>query len=196
MTKQKKTFEPTFSRRRLTVGAASAALLALGARMPAFAAQKRAAVIYYTWSGSTERAAREIARQTGAKLIKLEVREPYDSVYSRMTTVAQNEVRHLSRRELAQDVGELAEFDVIYLGTPYWWGACASPVHTFLMDHPLEGKDVHPFVVSASSGPEGAYARIRELAPKARVHEGLHLTTDETADCAVAVEAWLKRSQP
>lgn len=194
MTRQKKAFEPTLSRRRLALGAASAAVLAVSAGMPAFAAQNRAAVIYYSWSGSTERAAREIARQTGAKLIELEVREPYDSVYSRMTTVAQNEVRNLLRRELAQDVGDLSEFDVIYLGTPFWWGSCASPVHTFLMDHPLEGKEVHPFVVSASSGPEGAYRRIRELAPKARVREDLHLTTNETADCAAAVEAWLKRA--
>ena len=62
------------------------------------------------------------------------------------------------------------------IGSPYWWGGLSIPMRTFLMDHPLAGKRVLPFCVSASSSPSGAWADVRTFCPNAQIAEGFHTT--------------------
>ena len=54
---------------------------------------------------------------------------------------------------LVQDtVDNWADYDVVFIGYPIWWGIAAWPVDTFVKANDFTGKTVIPFCTSASSG--------------------------------------------
>ncbi len=175
----------------------SSSLLAAGAiwaSTPVLAANdKKAIVIYYSRTGTVEVLAKMIAEKTGAEMCRLDVKEKYAPNYSDMTDIARSEVRSGARRELETTIPDLSGINVVFLGTPYWWGSVSVPMATFLMDHPLEGKTVYPFVTSASSSPDGAFNRIRELCPKATMGESFYSRESHAASAKADVEAWLSK---
>ena len=142
---------------------------------------------------NTEALARMIQARTGADLLRLDVKEPYAEAYGDMTYIARDEVRRGARRELSTAVPDLSGYDVVFFGSPYWWGSLSVPAQTFLMDHPLSGKTVYPFITSGSSSPEGALRRLRELCPEAKVGEHFYASDSEAQSSQAEVEAWLRR---
>lgn len=120
------------------------------------AAQSKSIVIIYSRTGSTEQLARWIAEETKSDYLKLELVEPYAESYGAMTNIAREERASGKRREIKTTIPDLAAYDTIWLGSPYWWGGYSVPMLTFLKDHPLEGKRVLPFCTSGSSSPDGA----------------------------------------
>ena len=151
----------TISRRIFLKGAAAggaAAAFGLSAAVPAAAAAidpAKAIIIYYSRTGSTEAIAEVIAKETGVRVLRIDVKDPYAASYGDMTDIARSEVRRKARRELSTAIPDLSGFDVVFLGSPYWWGSLSVPMATFLMDHNLAGKRVYPFITSGSSSPAG-----------------------------------------
>ncbi len=172
----------------------AAAAFAAGATSSGHAAQKRAVVIYYSRTGNTKAIADRIAALTGSDSIRLEVRTPYAADFSAMTSVARDEVRSDARRELSTQIPDLSGYDTIFLGTPYWWGGASVPVNTFLMDHPLDGKTIRPFITSGSSSPEGALAVMRRRCPKARIEPVFYSADDAVAASLETLPAWLREA--
>ena len=103
------------------------------------AAQSKSIVIIYSRTGSTEQLARWIAEETKSDYLKLELVEPYAESYGAMTNIAREERASGKRREIKTTIPDLAAYDTIWLGSPYWWGGYSVPMLTFLKDHPLEG---------------------------------------------------------
>ncbi len=183
----------TISRRVLLKGAAALGLGALalpGAMATDFS---KAIIIYYSRSGNTESIARVIAEATGAKMLRIDVKEPYAEAYSDMTDIARDEVRRKARRELKTEIPDLSGYEVVYLGSPYWWGSLSVPMSTFLMDHNLAGKTVYPFITSGSSSPSGALSRIRELCPAATMGEHFYVPGSDARDAGADIRAWLRK---
>lgn len=108
--------------------------------------------------------------------------------------IARSERANNARREIAAAIPDLSGYDVVVIGSPYWWGGLSIPMRTFLMDHPLAGKRVLPFCVSASSSPSGAWADVRTFCPNAQIAEGFHTTESRAASSRDDLAAWLKRS--
>ena len=178
--------------RRAFLGAVTA-VAASSAFAAGSAPGKRALIIYYSRTGNTDALARMIQARTGADLLRLDVKEPYAESYGDMTYIARDEVRRGARRELSTAVPDLSGYDVVFFGSPYWWGSLSVPAQTFLMDHPLSGKTVYPFITSGSSSPEGALRRLRELCPEAKVGEHFYASDSEAQSSQAEVEAWLRR---
>ncbi|MDR2760506.1 MAG: hypothetical protein LBB09_01505, partial [Rickettsiales bacterium] len=64
---------------------------------------------------------------------------------------------------------EVVKYDVIFLGSPVWWGTIAPAVKTFLGENNLSGKTVIPFVSHGGGGKGKTEAAIRQFAPNANV---------------------------
>lgn len=186
----------------LAAGAAStmAALVpgAVCAAEPADAAgvsspSGRTIVIFFSRTNHTATLAERAAQKLGCELLRLELREPYAPDYGDMTDIAREEKRSCKRREIATAIPDLEAYDTVYLGSPYWWGGISVPVMTFLADHPLAGKRVKPFVVSASSGPSGAWADLCKACPEAKLEEGFHTTESSLEGSLDEFDAWLAK---
>lgn len=130
----------------------------------------RVLVAYFSATGNTEEVAGYIAEATGGDLLELAPVEPYTSADLNWTDPNSRVVREYENPELrdialeATAVDNWADYDVIFLGYPIWWGIAAWPVNGFVEANDFTGKTVIPFCTSSSSGLGESGQLLAELA--------------------------------
>ena len=144
-------------------------------------------VLYYSLTGTTERVARQIQQETGADILKVEPVKEYPTDYDTATKIAKQEQGANARPAVKTDLSSLAQYDTIYLGYPIWWNSMPMFFYTMLESGAFDGKTVIPFATSGGSSIDNSVEVIKELAPKARVKEGL------TANARADIKAWLNK---
>ena len=94
--------------------------------------------------GNTEIIAEMIAAKTGGDTFEIKVvNDKYPKSYNDLINYAQTEKRNNERPEIAGKVN-VADYDVIFVGYPNWWGDLPMPVYTFLESYDFSGKTVIP----------------------------------------------------
>lgn len=144
-------------------------------------------VVYFSRTGNTADVAETVAELTGGRLFELVPETPYPDDYNACLEQARQELRDDTRPALVNDVGDLDQYDRIYLGFPIWHGNTPMAIRTFLEAHDFSRKTIAPFATSGSSGISAAVAAIRALCPEAEVTEGLSITSvtlDQTDELA------------
>lgn len=123
------------------------------AAMTAFAEQatgKKAAVVYYSWSGNTREFARKIAAALGVEAFELEPKTPYTRNYGAVVEQAKRELNAMYKPPLKK-LPDISDCGILFLGTPNWWGTMSSPVRTFVSEADLSGKVIAPFITHKGS---------------------------------------------
>lgn len=148
--------------------------------------------------GNTEKVAKEIARQTGGTLFRIQAVEKYPAAYDACTQRAKNEQTINARPALNTHIENMAQYDVIYLGYPIWWGDMPMPVYTFLESYDFSDKTVYPFSTHEGSGLGRTETSLKETLPKtARIGKGMaikgHIAQKEPAAVFTAVRNWLEQ---
>lgn len=109
----------------------------------------RMLVVYYSWSnGNTERIAKELAEAKGADLARIETVEPYKGSYQDVVDQGQDEVERGYEPPIKPLSKNVADYDVVAVGTPTWWYTMAPAVKTFFSTTDLKGKTVVPFMTN------------------------------------------------
>ena len=134
-------------------------------------------VAYFSWGGTTQRMAEEIARQTGADIFRIEPVVPYPTDYTECTEVAQEEKNNNARPAIADEVENWEQYDTVFIGCPVWWWTTPMIICTFAESYDFEGKTVVPFCTYASTYRDETLARIVELTPAADHLTGEGLTS-------------------
>lgn len=122
--------------------------------------QTKILVVYYSSSGTTETAAKQIAEATGGDLFRLTPTEPYSSTdlnYNDKTSRIAKEYENSDLRDIELEynsVDDWDSYDTVFIGYPIWWGNAAWPINSFLQLNDFDRKTVIPFCTSASSGIE------------------------------------------
>ena len=152
-------------------------------------------IIFYSWSGNTRGAAREIARQTGFDCVELELVKPYSTDYNTVLNQAQNDLHKQVRPPLKTkiDAKKWAEYDTIILGYPNWWASIPMPIATLLESYDFSGKTIMPFCSHGGGRFGQSLTAISKLAPKAKLTEGLSIHYSGGASLSKDVEKWLKK---
>ena len=115
----------------------------------------KCAVVYFSWSGNTRFAATTIAKKAGADLFEIEAETPYDSNYGKCCDEAKPECYGKKLRAIKSIEGlDLAKYDLVFVGTPNWWGTMAPPVRTWATQNKaaLKGKSVCLFQTHGGGG--------------------------------------------
>ncbi len=112
-------------------------------------------VAYFSWSGNTRAFAEKIQRHTGGTLFEIQPKEPYPTTYQECLNRAKGECADGVRPELASAAADLGQYDIIFVGSPTWYGVLAPPVLTFLSNPALKGKAVVLFCTHGGGGSEG-----------------------------------------
>lgn len=124
-------------------------------------------VAYFSVGGTTAKAAKELAAVEGADLFEIRPETPYvpaDLDYTNRQSRTTLEMTDPGCRPAT--VGELedmAQYDVVFVGFPIWWGREPSIVDTFLEAYSFTGKRLVPFCTSGGNDTAAAAKRIREL---------------------------------
>ena len=110
---------------------------------------KKVLIAYYSWSnGNTERIAEQLQKATGGDLAKIDTVVPYTGSYDEVVDQGQDEVRRGYEPEIKPLSVNVADYDVIVIGTPTWWYTMAPAVKTFLHEQNFKGKTVIPFMTN------------------------------------------------
>ena len=129
-------------------------------------------VAYFSPTGTTKRAAQDIAKALEADLYEIRPKTPYTSgdlnwmdKHSR-STVEMNDPA--SRPAMAGDAPDVSGYDTVFLGFPIWWYVEPKIVDTFLESCDLSGKRVIPFATSGGSSIDRAEQSLARLCPGGR----------------------------
>ncbi len=141
--------------------------------------------------GNTEVVANKIKALTGGDLFKIDTVKPYPIDYTETTEVARVELRQHARPKLTLRVNDMADYDVIYLGYPNWWGTFPMAVFTFLESYDFSGKTIIPFCTHEGSG-LGGERDIKKLCPNATVQSGIAIRGSSAASADASIKTWLK----
>ena len=154
----------------------------------------KALVVYYSATGTTERAAQLIADAIGADLFEVEPAEPYttaDLNYSDKNSRVSREHDDESLRDVAlvsAEVPDWDSYDTVFIGYPIWWGSAAWPMNGFVTDNDFTGKTVIPFATAASSGMGDSGTDLAKLAGTGDWLDGQRFFSSTTAD---DIQSWL-----
>lgn len=83
---------------------------------------KKILVAYYSYSGNTKEVAQAIHDLVGGDIFEIKADVTYPDAYRSMTEQAKREIQSKFRPVLTTQVADMAQYDVVFLGTPNWWG--------------------------------------------------------------------------
>ena len=149
---------------------------------------RKTLVAFFSASGVTAKAAREIAGAIGADLYEIRPQVPYTSAdlnwmdRRSRSSVEMNDPA--SRPAIAEPVADMAQYDMVLVGFPIWWYVEPRIVDTFLESYDFSGKTLIPFATSGGSGIEKAERSLLAHCPQASWRHGKLLNRSGAAEWA------------
>jgi len=129
-------------------------------------------VIYFSWSGNTRFAAETIAKKSGADIFEITAETPYNSDFQKCCDEAKPECNGKKLRPIKAIEGlDLSKYDMIFVGSPNWWGTLAPPVRTWVTQNvaALNGKMVCLFQTHGGGGMQSLGRDFAALLPESKV---------------------------
>ncbi|WP_229214095.1 flavodoxin family protein [Dyadobacter flavalbus] len=129
-------------------------------------------IVYLSRTKNTKAVAEIIQKQTGGRLVALELQNPYPQDYQ--TTVDQVARENASGflPPLATVIDSIEKYEMIFLGFPTWGMQLPPPVKSFLKQYNLKGKTIAPFNTNAGYGIGSTFEEVKNLASGTRVLDG------------------------
>ena len=167
------------------------------AAMAAFttgSAQKKMLVLYYSETGTTKTVAQELQKQTGADMEAIETVEPYSGDFQKTMQRGQREMQSGQMPALKPLKKKIADYDVIFLGYPIWFGTYANPIATLVKEQDFAGKTLVPFCTFGSGGLNTSADALTKALPKAKIQAGYGLRTARVAAAEKELDRFLKEN--
>ncbi len=159
-------------------------------------AESKILVAYFSVTGNTEGVAQKLANGLGADLYEITPSEPYidaDLDYGNSKSRSSVEMNNPEARPaISGTVANMAQYDVVLLGYPIWWGEAPRIMSTFIESYDFSGKTLAAFCTSASSGFGSSDKALRSAATGAKWLTGHRFSAGASAD---DIAAWLKSNQ-
>lgn len=175
------------------LGALPLLLMCMGtARAQTIKPTDKVLVAYYSRSGNTREIAKQIRQASGADIFEIIPEQDYPSDYRETTTLAKKEISEGYHPALKNKIGNLADYQVVFVGSPCWWGTIASPVASFLNSDDFSGKKIIPFMTHGGSGLGHSESDIKKAVPQAEVIDGRAFWGNDVQQAAPEVSQWLK----
>lgn len=131
------------------------------------------AVVFYSLSGNTQAAAKEIAEGIGADLIELKLVKPFPTEKSKQLALGGMQAMFGMKPAIQESSKNIKEYNVLILGTPIWAGKIAAPVHSFLNKYQVLDKIVAVFTFSGGGDNKRCIAKLSKRLPRLKVEVAL-----------------------
>ena len=145
--------------------------------------------------GNTAIIAKMIAEKTGADTFEIEAVNAYPETYDGLLNVSRQEMSDNAHPEIAGTVDNMADYDIVFVGYPNWWGDMPMIVYNFLESYDFSEKTVIPFCTHGGSGLSGTESTIEDITG-AEMMDGFDIagaTAQNQRDKAnEAVSEWLR----
>ena len=144
----------------------------------------------YVDKGNTEVIAEYIKDIVGGDLFKVEPLNPYPADY--MECIEEAKVRTREHNApIKESIPDISEYDVIYVGSPIYWGGMPEELFTALKGLDYNGKTIRPFTTHEGSGLSGVPRQLKEICVGAEVLDGLAIVGSQVNNSKKKVEDWI-----
>ena len=141
---------------------------------------------YFSASGVTASLAKNLAAAIGADLFEIEPVIRYakaDLDWTNKKSRSSVEMNDKSSRPaVAKKLGNMSEYDEVFVGFPIWWYIAPTIVNTFLEGYDLAGKTIIPFATSGGSGMGETNEYLANSCKGAKLVEGMVFRRNVGAD--------------
>ena len=149
-------------------------------------------VLYYSQTGNTKAVANEIATKLGADIEEITMVNPYDTGFKATIDRCMQEREQGIIPEIQPVKADVANYDVIFIGFPVWFGTYAPPVANYLSQVDLSGKKIVPFCTFGSGGLESSVKDLVAAEPDAEVLPGYGVRAARLEAMPAEVDNFLK----
>ena len=118
-------------------------------------------IVYYSLEGNTDYAAKRIASELKADLLRLEPEKAYpDSGFKKFFWGGKSAVM-AETPKLCSYAFNASEYDRIVFGFPVWASNVAPPIRTFVKENDPDGKRIAAFACESGAGAEKAFVKLK-----------------------------------
>lgn len=144
----------------------------------------------YIDKGNTEVIAEYIKDITGADMFKVEPKNPYSKDYDTCIKEAK-ERQNNHDAPIKDNVPDLSDYEVIYIGSPVYWSDMPEELVTALKDIDFTGKTIRPFTTHEGSGLGSIPSQIKRVCKGATVTDGLAIKGSTVYQSKNKVKEWV-----
>lgn len=153
---------------------------------------KKILIAYFSWSGNTRKLAQEIQKKTGGNLVEIETVQTYPKDYNDTVEQGKKELQEKVRPTLKTKIENFKDYDVIFLGSPDWWGNPPMAILTFVDSYDFTGKTVVPFFTHGGGGLQSCLSTLQNELPKAKITKPLVVRGGSVDSSNGEIDTWLK----
>lgn len=141
---------------------------------------------------------RELFSDSAVDEFKIEPRHQYPIKYIDAVELATEEKRTNARPEIANAIENLADYEVVFLGYPIWWGDFPMIMRTLFDAYDFSGKILVPFCTHEGSADANTFTQLKSIFPNAVIANGLSLPGHIacTPDAEPDIDSWLTALAP
>lgn len=151
-------------------------------------------VLYYSETGTTKTVAEELQKQLNADIESIEAVEPYSGNFQETIQRGQREMQSGEWPAIKPIQKKIADYDIIFLGYPIWFGTYANPIVTLIKENDFAGKTIVPFCSFGSGGLNTSTDALKKALPKATIKEGYGVRTARVAAAPKELDRFLKEN--
>ena len=144
----------------------------------------------YINKGNTEVVAEYIQELTHADMFKVEPLIPYSSNYMKCIEEAKDRTRE-HKAPIKESVSDISNYEIIYVGSPIYWGGMPEELFTALKKLDFSGKIIRPFTTHEGSGLSGVPRQLKEICVGAEVLDGLAIVGSDVNNSKEKIEKWI-----
>ena len=117
-------------------------------------ADNKILVAYFSATGTTAEVAQKLATAINADLFEIKPEQPYTSDdlnwqnNQSRTSIEMGDKN--SRPAIASNIEDISQYNIVFVGSPIWWGREPSIMDTFIESYDFAGKTVIPFAHQAA----------------------------------------------
>ena len=131
---------------------------------------KKTLVAYFSATGTTKRAAEQLAKEYNADLFEIAPEQPYTAADLDWTNKQSRSTLEMkdksSRPAIKGTCANIADYDTVWIGFPVWWYTAPTIINTFIEAHDLSEKVLNVFATSGGSGVEGSASDLKKAYPQ------------------------------
>lgn len=140
--------------------------------------------------GNTEVIAEYIKELVEADIFKVEPVNPYPKNYTEC--IEESKIRTKEHNApIKENIPDISEYEVIYVGSPIYWGRMPEELFTALKGHNYNGIKIKPFTTHEGSGLSGVPKQLEEICIGAEIMPGLAIIGSEVNNSKSKVEEWV-----
>ena len=152
---------------------------------------KKILVAYYSHSGNTAEIASYIQKQIDGTLFEIIPVSPYPTGYNDVVRQSKIEIQAGKKPKLKTKINNTESYDIIFIGSPNWWGAIAPPVAAFLSEYNFSNKTIVPFCTHGGGGYGSIFKDISLLCLNSNVLNGFDVFDRGNGNFSEKITLWL-----